>query len=234
MTFDKSQRIKHKTVIKSFLKKLNEESDAFILKGGTALMICYNLNRFSEDIDLDCTHQKLKEFVRRFCDSEGYSFRVGQETDTTHRFFIHYDENNKPLKIEVSYRNKKISPNTYNKVNGIQVYTIDRLCQLKSGAYQNRDKIRDLYDLSFIINHYYDKLSDNTINIVKDALSYKGFENFDYITSTQKDDLINVNVLADSYLKMYDKLELLYTKEEKHLIKTGNGNGYPGNPGSQR
>lgn len=63
------------------------------------------------------------------------------------------------------------------------------------------------------------QLSDNTLNFVKDALIYKGFEHFDYIVQTQKDDLINKDSLADYYLRMFDKLDLLFTKEEVLLIK---------------
>ena len=48
----------HGQVINSFLKHLNTKSNSFILKGGTALAKCYNLNRFSEDIDLDISQSK--------------------------------------------------------------------------------------------------------------------------------------------------------------------------------
>ena len=42
----------HKEVIHQFLKQMNTVSSSFILKGGTALMECYGLDRFSEDIDI--------------------------------------------------------------------------------------------------------------------------------------------------------------------------------------
>lgn len=46
-------REQHGVVISLFLKYLNSQTDDFVLKGGTALMTCYKLDRFSEDIDLD-------------------------------------------------------------------------------------------------------------------------------------------------------------------------------------
>ena len=56
----------------------------------------------------------------------------------------------KPLKIEVSYRNQQISERDWQIVGGIKVYSIDALARMKANAYNGPDKIRDLYDLSFI------------------------------------------------------------------------------------
>ena len=55
----KSWQIRHKTIMEQYLHELNQQQDSVILKGGTALMLCYGLNRFSEDIDLDSPHYKL-------------------------------------------------------------------------------------------------------------------------------------------------------------------------------
>ena len=41
----------HFSVICDFLDYLNNKTSDFILKGGTSLMVCYKLDRFSEDID---------------------------------------------------------------------------------------------------------------------------------------------------------------------------------------
>ena len=38
-------RDEHYKVISEFLKYLNEKTDEFILKGGTSLLTCYNLDR---------------------------------------------------------------------------------------------------------------------------------------------------------------------------------------------
>lgn len=214
----KSWQIRHKTIMEQYLHELNQQQDSVILKGGTALMLCYGLNRFSEDIDLDSPHYKLKEFTKRFCQKYGYDYRIAKDTQTVQRFMIHYRDGSKPLKVEISYRNKVILPNTYQKINDISVYTIDRLAQLKASAYQGRDKIRDLYDVCFICNNYYSELSESTQNLIRDALSFKGFEHFDYIVNTQSDPLIDKNQLAEDYLKMYDKLDLLYTSDEKNTL----------------
>ena len=215
--FQKWQQ-KHREVMLSYLKELNAITGDIILKGGTSLMLCYGLDRFSEDIDLDSPKPRLKQFTRNFCQRHGYKIRIAKDTETVQRFMIQYEEKINPLKIEISYRSKNISPDTYHRVQGISVYTIDRLAQLKAGAYQGRDKIRHLYDISFICNCYFDSLTEGTKNQIRDALSYKGFDNFDYITKTQPDPLIDQNKLAELYLNMYDKLGLLYTADEQKLI----------------
>lgn len=65
---DTSWQIEHEKVICDFLKYLNSFSDEYVLKGGTALLTCYNLDRFSEDIDLDSNNKdKIKKFVVTYC-----------------------------------------------------------------------------------------------------------------------------------------------------------------------
>ena len=211
-----SKRTEHEKVIRSFLADLNSTSDSYILKGGTALMLCYGLNRFSEDIDLDSTDRKtIHSVVDRFCKKNGYSFRIGKNTPTTLRFLIHYDDGT-PFKVEVSYRRKHISLNDVTVVNNILVYGINTLCRMKTSAYQQRDRIRDLFDLSFIINRYADSLSASSLDGAAEAFSYKGgLEQFDYLVATQHDDLIDEDALAESFMLAIDALGVLSDSDGK-------------------
>lgn len=208
----------HRAVISDFLKQLNAITSDFILKGGTSLMMCYSLDRFSEDIDLDAQrgNKKIEGIVDEFCKSHNYSYNVNKDTDTVKRFMIHYTEQySKPLKVEISYRRKHIDKDEITNINGIEVYTINSLCYMKSSAYQARDKIRDLYDVCFLCNNYWESLSEGAINALRTSVEYKGIEQFDYIIRVQSDELIDKEKLADDFLKMYDKLGLLYTDEER-------------------
>lgn len=209
----------HKLVIESFLDFLNQRSSRYVLKGGTALMECYGLDRFSEDIDLDGSGSEISSIVHDFCALNGYTFRDAKDTDTVKRFMIHYNEANKPLKIEVSARRRQIPEAEVASVNGIRVYIIDTLAHMKSNAYMGRDKIRDLYDVTFICNHYYDALSEKTKMVMQDAVANKGVEQFDHIVSNQQDTLIDIDKLAESFLEMYEKLGLLVSEEEKQEIQ---------------
>lgn len=65
-------RNEHGKVISDFLAYLNKCSGDYILKDGTSLMMCYGLDRFSEDIDLDCARSKqIKNIVEDFCNQMG-------------------------------------------------------------------------------------------------------------------------------------------------------------------
>ena len=211
----------HVVVIADFLNHLNKQTSDFVLKGGTSLLMCYGLDRFSEDIDLDSTLQHsnvIKKAVASFCEFYGYTFRTAMDMDTVKQYMIDYgNENSKKLKVEVSFRKKQIDRSEYTKINGITVYSIDVICIMKACAYLNRDRIRDLYDLSFIFNKYYEQLSPQTILQLRNAIQYKGIEQFDYLICTQKDELVNENKLTEAFLRIYDGLGLLSDSDEKEM-----------------
>ncbi len=48
-----TQRELHVLFMKEILLTINSKNYPTYLKGGTALLLCYGLDRFSEDIDLD-------------------------------------------------------------------------------------------------------------------------------------------------------------------------------------
>lgn len=208
----------HGEVISAFLQHLNQESNQFVLKGGTALMECYHLDRFSEDIDLDGLDSEIEKHIASFCEDEGISYRVAKDTDTVKRYMIHYGNIGRPLKVEVSYRKKEIKPEEINRIHGILVYDIEALCVMKMTAYNSRDRIRDLYDITFIYNNYKEELSATLISSLQASLEYKGIEYFDYVVKQQADELIDDAKLAEDFLTMYDDLGLLYDEEEDALI----------------
>ena len=51
--------------------------------------------------------------------------------------------------------------------------------------------------------------------MIRDTLSYKGIEQFDYLVATQQDTLIDKDRLAECFLKMHEKLGLLLDEEEQ-------------------
>ena len=214
-------KIQHESVINDFLEYINNVSDVFVLKGGTALMKCYGLDRFSEDIDLDATPlqaAKLRDLMSDYSKNVGYSYRIAKDTETVQRYMLNYGGSKKPLKIETSFRRKVIREEDTVILKGIKTYDINVLSIMKSNAYSSRDKIRDLFDLAFICNNYYSNLTLAAVEVMRSAVEYKGIEQFDYIIREQSDELIDVDRLEDSFLRMYDKLGLLYTPNEREEI----------------
>lgn len=209
-------RDRHFEVITEFLNYLNDKTKDFILKGGTSLLMCYNLDRFSEDIDLDSTSKrKIEKIVEDFCNEKHYTYRVPKDTDTTKRYMIDYDGASKSLKVEVSYRRSHIDENEITEINGIRVYNINQICLMKASAYSGRDKIRDLYDICYICNNYWNELSEDVKNMIRVAVEYKGLEQFEYVIKDQKDELINNEKLVTDFLRMYQKLGLLVEEDEQ-------------------
>lgn len=198
-----------------FLVFLNRHSSQYVLKGGTALMFAYGLNRFSEDIDLDSTNKtRIKELVESYSKYYKTPINIKKDTDTVFRVMLKYNEKKDPLKVEVSFRKTYIPEDSYKKINGITVYNIDHLANMKAMAYLDRNRLRDLFDVTFIVNKYYEQLSSLARSGLISAFQHKGLEHFDYITSQQSDPLIDPKVLENSFLNAYDKLGLFVDKYE--------------------
>ncbi len=205
----------HRKIIIDFLVGLNKVSNRYVLKGGTALLIGYNLDRFSEDIDLDSTDKStIKKYIIEFCKKNKYTYRIAKDTDTVKRYFIKYNEEYNPLKVEISYRQKVIDKEEYSLIKGINIYDIETISIMKSNAYKGRDKLRDLYDLCFICKHYWDDLNKFVKRGIKDSVGFKGIEQFDYLIQYSEDSLIDKEKLSNDFLVMMDKLNLVYKVED--------------------
>ena len=202
----------HRVVICDFLEELNKENCCFVLKGGTALMICYGLDRFSVDIDLDWRKGDIFEVADSFCEKKGFKYRIAKNTDTVKRIMLNYGNEGRPLKIEVSLRRTFIADDEITMINGITVYKIEQLSIMKANALSARDRVRDLYDIAFICRNYYNCLTPPAQFAIRNAVENKGFEYFDYIISQDKDELIDTSKLGNDFLDMYERLGLFYDR----------------------
>ena len=80
---------------------------------------------------------------------------------------------------------------------------------MKANAYSSRDRIRDLYDITYIINNKFEELNPYVKSLIRSALEYKGLEQFDYITRQERDDLIDNDELESEFLEAFDRLGLI-------------------------
>lgn len=202
-------RIQHKQTIEDFIIWLNQNSRGFVLKGGTALMLCYNLDRFSEDVDLDGTAESgdIIALVNVWATQRNYKYNINKNTPTVKRIMIHYG-GEKPLKIETSYRRKSIFSQELAVINSILTYEIETMLDMKCSAYQARDHIRDMYDVCFIVNNYGATLSQGALSRTAMAISYKGFSQYDYLVRSDDDKLIDKNKLAGMFIQTWKFLGL--------------------------
>lgn len=131
-----------------------------VLKGGTALMLSYGLDRFSEDLDFDSTKAlNLEKRINDAADKEGIkieSIRLKKDTDTTKRYVVFYESEHGAgrLKIETSLRADVIPEDQTTTVNGIKTYKVENLVSQKLEALEGRSKVRDLYDINFLADKY--------------------------------------------------------------------------------
>lgn len=102
----------------------------------------------------------------------------------------------------------------------IHIYPIDTLAQMKMAAFMSRNRIRDLYDVLFITNNYWEELSQPIQRLYRTGFSEKGIEQFDLMCATQDDDLIDKDSLAESFLKALDKAKIAHPTEEVHPYRS--------------
>lgn len=198
----------------------------FVLKGGTALMLYYGLDRYSEDIDLDTSGDMD---VSKFLVNPGYdvwNIRVAKDTPTVFRIMLDYgaesDLGNYPLKIEVSSRNQKmLRKNLYDivEIDGVKVYHVKELINMKVSTFGQRDKIRDLYDLGFLLNKYPYYFDSDKLKSIMTNMQYKGFENLSLLLRDEFERNRLGKVSGDDYvLGMYLKCEDLLIDLKEHNI----------------
>lgn len=167
-------------IIKKVLCALN---DNFVLKGATALSLYYGLNRYSEDIDLDAKSNNINvaKLLKANKNFKDYNITIKKDTDTVFRAMLDYGRQshlgNYPLKIKVSSRNKTFLQQgvlTYTNIGGVNVYNISELIDMKIAAFNDRDKVRDLYDLNFLLNKYFEHFDHKQLWQINERIAYCG------------------------------------------------------------
>ncbi len=217
--------LEHTKVEKDFLLFLNKKTPNFILKGGTALALCYGLTRFSVDIDLDGRNisnsgpDKIGGLVQEFCNKFNYKCNLKKDTDLVERWMIDYGHESHKLKVEASYRNINSKDDEIEQRNSIRVFSINDLALMKCNAITERTKIRDFYDICFIANKYWEELERSTKKVIRNLFEYKNFEYAQFLVDTQKDELIDSNKLFNNFLDAYEKVGLEKTEQEKSILK---------------
>lgn len=207
-------------LIKSILQYFG---DNFVLKGGTALSLYYDLDRYSEDLDFDCKSNNMN-FINRLKthkDFKSWHFNTKKDTNTTFRVTLDYGAlsplGQYPLKIEVSTRNKVLLQQNnlkYKTIDGVNVYDISELILMKVSAFSYRDKIRDFYDLGFLLERYPKEFSKESLKAIYQKISYAGDNELNLLL---KDEINQHNLIPTSNMcdldnysqKMLIRIELL-------------------------
>lgn len=130
-----------------------------IIHGGTAIWRCYNGNRFSEDVDvyIERDLNKIEEFFRSL---ENIGFKIIKKRVKDNSIYSDLDLNGIPARFEATFQNKSPFLRRYETCESffINVNTLspEDLVIEKVETFLKRLKIRDLYDINFLLNYVED------------------------------------------------------------------------------
>lgn len=192
--------------------------DNFVLKGGTALKLYYGLDRYSEDIDLDCKSSNMNFLnkLKMHKNFKTWTITIKKDTEMVFRATIDYGAQSSrgayPLKVEVSNRNKEALRNNLlkvKKVANVNVYDVEELIKMKIFAFNGRDKIRDFYDLGFLLQSYPKYFTQERLFHIKERIFYLGKEELDQLLELENKEhrLKITSHYTDNILKHIEALE---------------------------
>jgi len=185
---DKTKRI---LLMYDIAKNISTDNkNNLLLKGGTALLFCYGLPRYSTDLDYDGYNYNVDiinniKSIFKTNNLELDKINIKKDTDTVKRFMIHYKEaENNPIKLEISFRNiddiDRIK-NNFVQINGINTYNIKYLTSSKIDAFLDRTAARDIFDASYLLQNYPDSFNKEIIVKCKNKLSSIGLNQMENI-----------------------------------------------------
>jgi predicted nucleotidyltransferase component of viral defense system len=210
MNFTEAQHT-HVTMMRAILTGMADTP--LVLKGGTALLLCYGLDRFSEDLDFDAPKKlnlesKIENSLRLHCQE----FRITRtkDTDTVQRYRIEYAAGSLQgrLKVEVSCRDKIVAADVIKR-DGIRTYAVSRLIAQKLNALEGRTAARDLYDLSYFCRCFRREFSPLAEQRLRAALADLNTLEARFRPAFEDDDLFRTraNMLPALLLEMQDALK---------------------------
>lgn len=131
-----------------------------VLHGGTGIWRCYKGNRFSEDIDV-YIKKDIKKIDLLFRNLEKKGFIIVKKKIGGNSLFSELQLNRAFVRFEALFKNVKGSLKEYETADGnlITVYTLtpEEFINEKVDTYLKRLKIRDLYDIFFLLRYTDDK-----------------------------------------------------------------------------
>ena len=134
--------------------------DNAVIHGGTAIWRCYGGKRFSEDIDLYTNYPAdLKAKLENELKKRGLKLLKFRQTANT--LFSQISNDVTHMSLEMTRKNMHGTLKTYQKANGsaMDVLTLkpEELILEKIAAYNDRRRIRDIYDVYFLSRFVDDK-----------------------------------------------------------------------------
>jgi|SRR3989344_7815727 len=131
-----------------------------VLHGGTAIWRCYNGNRFSEDVDMYIPRDenKIEDFFKSLAEK---GFKLIKKRIKENSVYSELEFNAIRTRFEATFQNKNPFSKKYETSESffINIYTLspEDLVIEKVETYLKRRKIRDLYDIYFLLTYVEDR-----------------------------------------------------------------------------
>ena len=183
-----------------------------IFGGGTMLRLCYNLRRYSVDLDF-WTYRinKINQFFINLKDSlkKDYDLTDAQNKYYTLLFEIKKAPYPRKLKIEIKKENKEsdfqetvaYSPHSNQQVL-LKSFTLEQMMKNKVKAFSDRKEIRDVFDIEFLTRKGIN-ISANYEELKKIKEIIREFKKRDYYVTLG-------SLLADDIREYYKKNKFAY------------------------
>jgi len=209
MNFTAAQQA-HVAIMQAVLQVIQETP--LVLKGGTALLLCYGLDRFSEDLDFDAPKKlNLESRIEHALRPATESLRLTRtkDTDSVQRYRMEYASGGTGgrLKIEVSCRDT-INDDDVVLRSGIRTYRPSCLIAQKLRALAGRTAARDLYDIHFLAKSFREEWAADSVAHLRDLLADVDSLENRFRPAFEEDDLFRdrVDLLSGLILEIHDSL----------------------------
>lgn len=214
MGWTEEEQHEHTLVMSSICQSFLSNKLPMALKGGTALKLCYGLNRFSEDLDFDCLKPlNLETQIKKVFTQLGKSrpqlrnpeITVTKDTATVRRYRIVYG-NDKRLKLETSFRHQP-DDNEVVEINGILTYRIAYLIKQKLNALSGRTAARDLHDVIYLYEHYFEEFGQEELQEIDELYNNQSEILDEYNAAYSEDAILTTKDLLQDYSKFIELYE---------------------------
>lgn len=187
----------------AIVETLYDVFDGAVMHGGTAIWRCYDGNRFSEDIDVYIP-RNVDKINALFENLKKKGFSVEKKKIGDNSLFSVLRLNRIIVRFEALFRkHHSFILKEYCKSDGniISIYTLspEELVKEKTETYLKRRKIRDLYDIFFLLKF----IESNSVNNELKKL----IKNFEKPIDEKELKALVIEGLAPDYEKMLEYIK---------------------------
>ena len=153
------KKARHKNIALAqdlIIEELFKIFDDAILHGGTSIWRCYKGNRFSEDVDVYIP-RNIEKIDSLFNSLTKKGFKIVKKKISKNSLYSEMELNRTRVRFEAIFKSLKGKLAEYEPIEGnlITIYSLspEQIINEKVETYLKRLKIRDLYDIFFLIRY---------------------------------------------------------------------------------